>query len=456
MTRESPSIGRDKSSGAETAYQPRPDARRQAEEHAPIAAVGPKNAEPTAPVSTSWLALSAIAYLGTNLAYIVPLSLTLALRVSRLDPGHEEVLGYVLGIAQAIHLALSPLIGMWSDRLRARAGRRTPFIVGGGALGLVSLAGLSLAPNVYLLGIAWVFGLLGWATASQSIGALQAENVPDRQRGRLSMLTGISTQIAPILGVGIAYTVISSTVLVFVLPAAVGFVLMILFPIFKPEAGSREMTRTEPLTARALLAGYVFSPRRFPEFGWSWLGRFLFFMGLYLNSTFSSFFYAQRLGIPVEHVGGALVLIGLLGAVAAIVGALAGGFLSDRFHRRRQFALLGSLFFVAGAVVEAFAHDLSGLLLGAVLMQLAIALFSAVDQAIFLTILPDRNQAGRYLALVGFAQKLPSAIAPLIAPTIILLGASGADKNYTALYLAGGALALSGGLTIFFKVKSAR
>jgi MFS family permease len=416
----------------------------------------PVGAEPTAPVSASWLALSTLAYFGTNMAYIVPLSLTLALRVSRLDPGHVEVLGYILGTAQVVHLALSPLLGVWSDRLRSRLGRRTPFILAGGVLGLVALVGLSLAPNVLLLGVAWVFGLLGWATAGHAIGALQADTVPDRQRGRLSMLTGISTLLAPIIGVGLAYTVIANQVLVFVLPAAVGFALMVLFPILRPEGPTRGAVPIGRVTGRSLVASYVFDPREYPEFGWNWLGRFLFFMGLYLNSTFASFFYAQRLGIPVERVGGALVAIGLLGGAAAIVGALAGGLLSDRFRRRTVFALLGALFFATGASVEAFAHSFVALLVGAALTQLAIALFSAVDQAIILAILPDRAQAGRYLALVAFAQKLPSAIAPLIAPAIILIGASGADKNYTALYLSGAAAALCGGTMIFAKVRSAR
>ncbi len=148
--------------------------------------------------------------------------------------------------------------------------------------------------------------------------------------------------------------------------------------------------------------------------------------------------------------------IGILGVVAASAGALAGGFLSDKLGRRKLFTFIGALLFVAGACVEAFAYSLPPLIVGAVLMQLAIAVFAAVDQAIIFAVLPDRAQAGRYMAVVAFAQKIPSAIAPLIAPFIITIGVVGAEKNYTLLYLAGAVLALVGGLLILFKVKSVR
>ncbi|BAS12670.1 major facilitator superfamily MFS_1 protein [Arthrobacter sp. Hiyo8] len=119
----------------------------------------------------------------------------------------------------------------------------------------------------------------------------------------------------------------------------------------------------------------------------------------------------------------------MLGIVAATAGALTGGFLSDKLRRRRLFAFLGGLLFLAGGITEAYAHSFITLLVGALIMQCAIALFSAVDQAIIFAVLPDRAQAGRYLAVVGFAQRIPSAIAPLLAPFIIVLGAAGPRRT---------------------------
>ncbi|MFF0156004.1 MFS transporter [Streptomyces sp. NPDC005263] len=422
----------------------------------PPAPVPEVEAPPLQTVDRAYLTWLLIASFGGSLALMVPLSYSLALRISDLAPGHEEQLGYVTGSAQFVYLVLSPMIGVWSDRTRSRLGRRTPFMIAGSVLGMVGLLGVALAPTVLLVGLAWAVGMIGWSTTGQAIQNVQADRVPEEQRGRISALTSVMTQIAPVLGIGLAYTVASSTLLVFLLPGLLGAVLVVLFPFFKPEGDSRALVHTGGVTLRNLVTSYGFNPRKYPDFGWNWLGRFVFFMGLYFNTTFGTFFYAQRLDMPVKEVAGIVAAIGVIGVLAATGGAIGGGFLSDKLGRRKLFTLIGSALFVVGAVTEAFAYSLPQLIVGAVVMQLAIAVFSAVDLAIVFAVLPDRAQAGRYLAVVAFSQKIPSALAPLIAPLVITVGATGGQKNYTELYLMGAVLALVGGLIVKFKVKSVR
>ncbi|MFB4263093.1 MFS transporter [Nonomuraea sp. GTA35] len=426
----------------------------------PVTAPGTEQADLAAPplqrIGAGYLALLMTAGFGASIALMVPLTYALAVRISEIAPGQEEVLGYVTGTAQLVYLVLSPLIGMWSDRTRSRYGRRAPFMVAGALLGLAALAVVAVAPTVPLIGLGWVFGMIGWSVAGGAIQTLQADHVPEEQRGRVSALTGLTTQIAPVIGIGVAYAVSSSTFLVFMVPGLIGFFMIVLLPLLKAEGSSYDLVRSTHVGAKELFAGFVFNPRKYPDFGWNWLGRFIFFMGLYFNTTFGTFFYAQRLDLPVKEVAGVVASIGILGVVAASVGALAGGFLSDKLRRRKLFTFIGSLLFVAGACVDAFAYSLPPLIAGAVLMQLAIAVFAAVDQAIVFAVLPDRAQAGRYMAVVAFAQKIPSAIAPLVAPFIITAGMTGAERNYTLLYLTGAVLALAGGLLILLKVKSVR
>jgi MFS family permease len=414
-------------------------------------------APPLERVSRAYLAWIMLASFGASIAIMVPISYSLAVRIDELVPGREELLGYVTGTAQFVYLAVSPLIGLWSDRVRSKLGRRTPFILAGTALGMVGLFAIAASPNVLLVGASWVIGMIGWSTTGQAVQNLQADRIPEEQRGRVSALAGVATQIAPVIGIGIAYAFASSTLLVFIVPGLVGAILLVLFPIFKPEGDSRELVGTgTSVTVKSLITSYGFNPRKYPDFGWNWLGRFIFFMGLYFNTSFGTFFYAQRLDMPVREVAGIVATIGMLGIVAATAGAIAGGFLSDKLQRRKLFTFIGALLFVAGAITEAFAHAMPQLIAGAVLMQLAIAVFAAVDQAIVFAVLPDRAQAGRYMAVVAFAQKIPSAVAPLIAPLIITIGDTGGDKNYTLLYLSGAVLAMIGGLIIMFKIKSVR
>ena len=416
----------------------------------------PITGEPQHPVSRGYIFWLMIASFGASMAMMVPLSYGIAVRITELAPGHEEVLGYITGTAQLVYLVISPIIGIWSDRTRSRFGRRTPFIFLGSGIGLAGLVVMGLAPDLLIVGAGWVLGMSGWSIAGAAIQTLQADKLPEQQRGKVSALTGLMTQIAPVIGIGIAYAVSSSTFLIFLIPGLVGAVLLALLPIFKPEGSSRELDRGSDVTVRSIVASYGFSVRKYPDFAWNWLGRFIFFIGLYFNTTFGTFFYAQRLDLPVREVAGIVATIGMLGVVAAAAGALLGGFLSDRLKRRRLFVLLAAVLFVAGAVTEAFAWSLPQLIIGAVIMQMAIAVFATVDQAIIFAIIPDRSEAGRYMAVVSFAQKIPSAVAPLLASVVITIGAVGAEKNYTILYLSGAVFALVGGLMILLKVKAVR
>lgn len=412
--------------------------------------------EPQAPVSRSYIFWLMLASFGASIAMMVPLSYGIAVRITELAPGQEQVLGFITGIAQLVYLIISPIVGIWSDRTRSRFGRRSPFIFLGTAIGLAGLVVMGMAPNLVLVGAGWILGMSGWSISGAAIQNLMADKLPEAQRGRVSALTGLMTQIAPVLGIGVAYAVSSNTLLVFVVPGVIGAVLLALFPLIKPEGSSKNVVVDSQVTFRSVVASYGFSVRKYPDFAWNWLGRFVFFMGLYFNTTFGTFFYAQRLGLPVREVAGVVATIGMLGVVAAAAGALLGGFLSDKLRRRRLFVIIAALIFVLGALAEAFAWSLPQLIIGAVLMQTAIAVFATVDQAIIFAILPNRTETARYMAVVAFAQKIPSAVAPLIASVIITIGITGTDKNYTFLYLAGAVLALLGGSVIALKVKSVR
>lgn len=58
------------------------------------------------------------------------------------------------------------------------------------------------------------------------------------------------------------------------------------------------------------------------------------------------------------------------------------------------------------------------------------------------------TQAGRYNAINAFANSIPQAIAPLTAPALLVMGTSGAEKNYLLLFLVAALFAISGGLII--------
>ena len=105
----------------------------------------------------------------------------------------------------------------------------------------------------------------------------------------------------------------------------------------------------------------------------------------------------------------------------------------------------------------AFAPGLELILAGSALASLGLGVFSAVDQALLLDVMPEREtDAGRFVAINQFATSIPQAVAPIIAPAFLALGVvAGGDKNYTLLYIIAALFTLVGGMVVL-RVKSVR
>ncbi|MEV6348307.1 MFS transporter [Actinoplanes sp. NPDC051851] len=401
-----------------------------------------------------WLLIAA--QFGVYLAYVTPIALSLAIRVDQLAPGQTEYLGYVIGAGGITTVLVAPIAGMLSDRTRSRLGRRRPYFIVCTALGTIALLVLAQAPSIFVLGVGWVLAQAGWGTISSLMLASLADQLPEAQRGRVSGLGGMVSQLAPVLGAVLAGSMSGNALLLFFVPGAVGVITMLLFICLVREPDSRDLPLSEPLTAASVLRTYVFDPRTQPDFAWNWLGRFLFFFGLTFNTTFTAYFLADRLHVSVAEVAGTVATIGAGGVLAAIAGAMGGGLLSDRLHRRKAFVLVAAAVFSAGAVTMAFTHTLAIIVAASILGNLGIGIFASVDQAIALDVLPDRDtDAGRYMGVYAYSNTIAQGVAPLIAPLFLAIGAAD-GKNYTLLYLIAAAFTIVGGLTIVTRVQHVR
>ncbi|MCR2783542.1 MULTISPECIES: MFS transporter [unclassified Microbacterium] len=407
-------------------------------------------------MSRAEVALLLAGTLGAALAYLVPMVFTLALQLDLLEPGNEAVLGYIIGAGSVFSLISAPLTGILSDRTRSRWGRRRPFTVIGLILGTVAIAVMASSPDVLTLGVGWILANLGWGTALGSIGNIQADRLAVSQRGKVGAFTGVVSQVAPVTGVLLVGPFAGDIGLAMWMPAFVGIPLVVAFVVFVRDDDSRRLRFEHRLTARRLFRSYGFHPREHPDFAWNWLGRFLFFAGITFTSTYGTFFFADRMQLPVQEIGGVVALMSGVGTAVSATGAIASGWISDRFGRRRPFILASVLLFATGAGVSAFAYSLPALILGGVLSSLGIAVFLAINQAMVLDVLPHREtQAGRFMGITAFSQKIPQAVAPLFAPLLLATGAAGAS-NFTALYLLAGMLVLAGGIVVVWRVRAVR
>lgn len=409
-------------------------------------------------VSTRFIWTYLVASFGAFLAFVTPIAISLAIRVKQIAPDNEEQLGYVIGTAAAVTVFAGPVIGMLSDRTRSRLGRRRPWILGGVVVGLIGLLVLATAPTVLQLGVGWVIAALGWNTVLNIMVTIAADKLPESQRGKVSGIAGFITMAAPIAGAIVGGALTGSPTLMFLVPGVIGALLVLIFVLLFQDGDSRgELTVSEPLTLPKVLANFVFDPRKHPDFAWNWLGRLLFYFGLTLNTTFTAYFLASRSGRSVEDVSTIVAINGGLAVVAVMIGAISSGVISDRIGRRKPFVLLAGALFSIGALIMAFGPGLPVILAGSFVATLGLGLFSAVDQALLLDVMPEREtDAGRFVAINQFATSISQAVAPVLAPPVLTFGViAGGEKNYTLLYIVAAVFTLLAGAAVM-RVKSVR
>ncbi|HWS52053.1 MAG TPA: MFS transporter [Microbacterium sp.] len=405
-------------------------------------------------VGAGYIWLMVLAQFGIFLGLVAAIGYSLSVKVAQISPDNTDLLGVVVGLGATALVLVGPVLGMLSDRTRTRIGRRRPWLIAAVPLGIVGFVVVALAPSIWVMVIGWIIVQLGFGTSLAMLANSMADRLPASQRGKVAGLAGVAQMGASIIGVAVASMFTSSSLLLFLVPAGVGAVLALLFVVFIGEDDTRQLQHVESLSPRLILSKYVFDVKKYRDFSWNFLGRFLFNFGLTMSTTFTTFFFADKLGISVAEIGGIVAISGLVSIVATMGGAGFSGFLSDRLRRRRVFVFLAGILFAVGTVVMVFAPGLPVLLVGTFISSLGLGIFSAVDQALVLDVLPERDtQAGRYNAINQFSTTVPQAAAPLVAPVLLLVGGG---SNYPVLFVASAVFALIGGLVILLRVKSVR
>ncbi|MFG2592306.1 MFS transporter [Streptomyces sp. NPDC048438] len=387
---------------------------------------------------------------GAALAIFTCLTVSLSLRVSQIAPDSATTtLSLVMSVGAVLALLSNPICGALSDRTTSRFGRRRPWILGGMLVTTVGLATAGLTSSVAMLTAGWSLAQLGSNALGAALNAIVADRIPAAQRGRVSGALGGMTSLAMVLGSLLATLLVHSVLLLFVVPALIGLA-AVLFLCYTMRGDVQLPRASLPrLRPGPFLRSFWISPRRHPDFAWNFLGRFLIFCGLAATTGYQFFFIVNRLHQSPVDATKVIALSTMLSTAGSLVGALAGGWLSDRTGRRKPFVFFSAFAVVAGLALNSVAHSIPVFLAAMTLFGLGLGSYGAVDTALAIAVLPDPETAAKDLGLLNIANVLPQSLIPIIAP--LLLGiASPNGTNFLSLYLFGSLCAFVGAFSIRF------
>jgi MFS family permease len=403
--------------------------------------------EPTARVSGWFIFVYTFTFFGHYLVVLMPGLFSLAYKIQLIEPENKgALLGLVAGIGAVVNIVALPVTGILSDRTRSRWGRRRPWLVAGIGVGLAGGLVIALGSSIPVVIAGWMVASAGSACVQAAIGPVIAERIPESQRGKVGAFAGVSAQLAGVGATLAGGALTGSLVLMFVLPVVVLAIGAIFFLLTVPDQ-SAPAAVDDGQRIGAAFRELLFNPREHRDFGLVVLGKFLLQVGMTLFSTYQLYFVLDRLGFTPEEAGQRLALVGGIGILVTTACAILSGILSDRWKRRRGFIYVAAGLVATGLATMAFAHGFVLYASGALFILAGAGMFGSVDLALMGDVLPEKDtSAGRWMSIYNVAATLPTALAPVIAPAILLIGSPKAD-NYTALYIFAAAIGLGTTLT---------
>jgi MFS family permease len=396
-------------------------------------------------VGWGFIALYTLAYMSTCLLFLAPLLVTLALKVNALvgiDRAPDS-LALVAGAGALVAMVGNPFFGRMSDRTTSPLGMRRPWMVTGLAGGSLGVLIVALAPSIPVVLAGWCIAQLFFNALLATMVAVLPDQVPSAQRGQVAGILGVCLPIASVCGTFLVKLFTGNLLAMFLGPCAIGGFFILLFAATLTD---RRLARADkpPWSLREFASTFYVNPGKNRDFSWAFASRFLFVTAYAFLATYQAYYLLHRLGTAKADVPQQIFLGTLIQSAALVAASLLGGKVSDRTGRRKIFVLVASVVYGLALFVIAAATSFSGFLVGMAIGGLGFGVYTAVDLALVVDVLPDRHHAAKDLGVFNIAGALPFAIAPAIAPAILAIG----HGSYGVLYMVAGFCAVAGALAI--------
>ena len=378
-------------------------------------------------------------WFATNFHWGALLFLIIPSDIEKMFPkDHAALLGQCLAIGALAALVVPLFAGAVSDRCMHPLGRRRPFIAGGILLNVLGLIGMGLTATYYkqlpfpliLYMGSFVVVQTGNNITSGAYMGLIPDLVEPNQRGAASGYLALMSQAGSLVGVaGIGAVLGTQPVL-----AKYGAISVVLIAVgLIARFGIKEVPLTDPpppIHWWTYLKSLWIDPRQFPDFAWVWFTRFLVMCGFYSITPYFKYYLQDVIGINHSEIGSkSAILLGVILIISSVSGVY-GGVLSDRIGRKRV-VYAANAFISVVAILFIFCRTIDQAFIVGGLFGFGYGAYISVDYALGADVLPNKQEAGKDMAIWHVAMTLPQTVATPLAGLLIGL------PGLTTLHLPG-------------------
>lgn len=372
-----------------------------------------------------------ITFLVLFATYAGVIAILLPAQIEALDPANKAAnFALVTSISSLATLFAQPIVGAFSDRTRSKLGRRSPYIVIGAAVGGLLLVGLQSLTSIVWITVCWVLIQVSLNALQGPVSTIVADRFETEHRATASAFLGVGTSVGATLGIILAGNLVTRIGLGYDIFGIAIIAVAVAFVLLNRDYSSTDLT-VEPMHWGKFAKSFWVSPRKHPDYGWAFAGRFVMILGYQAIQAYLLYILMDYLHMSAAEAGSFAGIVSLVTAITMIISTLAAGRLSDRLRRRKMFVFFATIFMALALAIPVLLPTRAGMLAYAAIIGVGYGAYMAVDMALMVDVLPSQGDAGKDLGVLNVATNIPQALSPLIAAS--LLGAFGG--NYAVIFV---------------------
>lgn len=363
------------------------------------------------------LVLGVLLWLGSYMGMIAVL---IPARIAEIDPDNKaSIFATMSAIAMVVSTIANVLEGAWSDRTCSRWGRRTPWICFGSVGAAICTYFWGMAESTAAI-IMWdaIYMIFLNAIVAPMVAVL-SDKIAPRHRGTISSMYAIGMsagvyggQIVSswFIGVNIEAGVILMAILVLLSGPVAALIIREKSTVGMP---------VQRLTMQNILDNFAFPIKDCRDFYLALFGKLCVVSAQFTVGGYQLYILTDYIHLADTDAARYISYISVLLMVFSLSFAFISGPIADRLHVRKWPVVIASCLMAIGCIIPSFAPQAYLMLVYAVISGIGYGLFSSMDQALNIEVLPNEKTAAKDLGILNIANNGGQVFGPILSSTVI-------------------------------------
>ena len=351
----------------------------------------------------------------------------------------ETILGTMNSIGIIFALISNVIFGALSDASHSRFGKRTPWIIVGGPIAGLGFYLTSISPTLPTIVASWSLLQIGLNCMIAPCVAILSDRVPQKYRGSMSAFYGAGATIGSPIGTMLGALFIKNLIPGFAVAGVLMFLGGVVSMLIMPKEESADFLPKDEGSLKDVLVS--FRPPAFHgahDFYKAFVGRFCMLVSYQMIAVYQLYIIQNYIGQSVDESAVTVSVVSMIMMVMSLVGSFISGPVSDIIGRRKVPVVVASVLFAIGIAMPWVFPSSMGMYLFAGIAGLGYAVYSAVDQALLVDVLPNKEEAGKDLGILNMATTLGQMCGPIVMSALVVnLGYNFAFPTSIALAIIG-------------------